>query len=67
MNTKNLCEKTKTELKKELYALLKEKSNLHMQKGMGEVSRSHLFKRVRHDIAQVKTFLREKDRSDGRE
>ena len=65
MNIRNLCGKTKKELKKELFSLLKEKFNLHMQKGMSEIPRSHFFKRVRRDIAQIKTLLRGKDSNDG--
>lgn len=64
MNINDLCGKTKTELKKELFELLKEQFNLHMQKGMSEMPRPHLFRRVRHDIARVKTFLREKEYDD---
>lgn len=64
MNVNDLRSKNKTELKKELLELLKEQFNLRMQKGMGEASsRSHFFKRVRRDIARVKTILEEKERN----
>ena len=63
MNVNDLRSKTKTELKKELLELLKEQFNLRMQKGMSEALGSHVFKRVRRDIAQVKTILKEKGRN----
>lgn len=58
-----LRNKTKAEIKKELLELLKEQFNLRMQKSMGEVSRSHLYKQVRRNIARVKTLLKEKERT----
>ncbi|WP_267256251.1 50S ribosomal protein L29 [Coxiella endosymbiont of Ornithodoros maritimus] len=61
MNVNDLRNKTKAGLKKELLELLKEQFNLRMQKGGGEVPRPHLFKRVRRDIARVKTLLGEKE------
>lgn len=63
MNVNGLRNKTRAELKKELIELLKEQFNLRMQKGMGEAPGSHFFKRVRRDIARVKTLLKEKERS----
>ena len=50
------------ELKKELFDLLKEQFNLRMQKGMGEMPKNHLFKRVRRAIACVKTLLTEREK-----
>ncbi|PMB54821.1 50S ribosomal protein L29 [Coxiella endosymbiont of Rhipicephalus microplus] len=61
--TNELRNKTKAEIKKELLELLKEQFNLRMQKSMGEVSRSHLYKQVRRNIARVKTLLKEKERT----
>ncbi|MBW5802543.1 50S ribosomal protein L29 [Coxiella endosymbiont of Ornithodoros amblus] len=61
MNVNDFRNKTKVELKKELFELLKEQFNLRMQKGGGEAPRPHLFKRVRRDIARVKTLLGEKE------
>ena len=64
MNVNDLRSKNKTELKKELLELLKEQFNLRMKKGIGEASfGSHFFKRVRRDIARLKTILEEKERN----
>ncbi len=60
MNVKELREKGVEDLKKELLALLKEQFNLRIQKGMGQSPKPHLFKKVRHDIARLKTVLHEK-------
>lgn len=62
MANKQLHEKSADELKKELLELSKEQFNLRMQKSMGEAPRSHLYKRVRRDIARVKTILNQKER-----
>lgn len=60
MDTKNLRKKSSAELKSQLQDLLREQFNLRMQKGMGEAPRSHNFKRVRREIARVKTIMNEK-------
>ena len=59
MKASDLKTKTKDELNNELHALLKEQFNLRMQKGMGEAPKTHSFKRVRKDIARVKTIMNE--------
>ena len=62
MKMKQFREKSVDELKKELLELFKERFNLRMQKSMAEGGvRSHLHRRVRRDIARVKTLLRERD------
>jgi large subunit ribosomal protein L29 len=48
------------DLNKELHDLLREQFNLNLQKSTSEVARSHRIKRVRRDIARVKTILHEK-------
>ena len=48
------------ELQQELYALLREQFNLHMQQATSQSSRPHLFKQVRRNIARVKMVLSEK-------
>lgn len=60
MKAVDLRNKNVDELKTELLALLKEQFNLKMQKGMGQVPKAHFFKRVRLDIARIKTVLKEK-------
>ena len=59
MKFKELKEKSAKELKEQLHALLKEQFSLRMQKGMGEQPKTHLFKRVKKNIARVKTKLNE--------
>ncbi|MBV9575184.1 MAG: 50S ribosomal protein L29 [Gammaproteobacteria bacterium] len=60
MKPSELRNKTIDELKKELLALLKERFNLRIQKGIGQPPKPHEFKRVRIGIARVKTILNEK-------
>ena len=60
MNPNELREKSVEDLRDELIALCMERFNLRMQGGLGKAPRPHLFKRVRRNIAQVKTILREK-------
>ncbi len=55
-----LRKKSVDELKEELLALLKEQFNLRIQKGSGQPPKSNLFKKVRLDIARIKTILKEK-------
>lgn len=62
MNTKELKIKSVDELNTELLELRKEQFNLRMQKGVGESPKPYLHKRVRRDIARVKTILKEKER-----
>lgn len=65
MKAQELRQKTKEELDKELKELYREKFNLRMQKGKKQNTnvKSHQFKRVRHDIARIKTILHEKERT----
>jgi len=53
-------EKDEAGLVDELLSLRKEQFNLRMQQGAGQMSKPHLFKNVRRDIARVKTVLAEK-------
>jgi large subunit ribosomal protein L29 len=48
------------ELKMELHNLLREKFNLGMQRGIGQLARPDQITRVRKDIARVYTVLNEK-------
>ena len=61
MKAQELRQKSVSELKEELVNLLKEQFNLRFQRGSGDTPKPHLFKRVRHDIARVKTILHEKE------
>lgn len=59
--TTELKVKTVEELKEELQALLREQFNLRIQGGLGEKPRTHIFKKVRRDIARIKTMLHLKE------
>jgi large subunit ribosomal protein L29 len=60
MNAKDLRQKSAAELRLELDGLLREQFNLRMQKGTGQLSRPDQVKKVRRDIARIKTLLSEK-------
>jgi large subunit ribosomal protein L29 len=60
MNATEFRNKSVVELTKEMLALLKEQFNLRIQKGAGQPPKPHLFKKVRRDIARIKTLLKEK-------
>ena len=60
MEAQELRSKNAGDLQKELTSLLQEQFNLRMQKGMGQLSSSHELRRVRRDIARVRTVLHEK-------
>ena len=59
-SAKDYREKDEAGLKEELLNLRKEQFNLRMQRGVGEMSKPHLFRNVRRDIARIKTVLAEK-------
>lgn len=60
MNAQDLREKNETELRDELSGLLREQFNLRMQRGIGQLAHPHELRRVRRDIARVRTVLNEK-------
>ena len=60
MSANDLRQKTVAELKLELDTLLREQFNLRMQKGSGQLSRPDQVKKVRRNIARIKTVLNEK-------
>ncbi len=60
MKVEELNKKTLKELYRELLDLRKEQFNLRMQRGVGQVSRVHMFKINRRNIARVKTIMNEK-------
>ena len=59
MNAQELRSKSQDELHQELNAIYRQQFNLRMQKGMGEASKTHLFKSLRRSIARIKTVLKE--------
>ena len=60
MNVSEMKSKTEVELRGELTSLLQEQFNLRMQKGMGQMTNTNELRRVRRDIARVKTVMTEK-------
>jgi len=63
MNAAELRTKSVSELKLELHNLLRERFNLSMQRGTGQLSRPDQVRKVRKDIARVNTILNEKARA----
>jgi len=60
MKAAELREKSVDELNNELAENLKEQFKLRMQQAAGQLSRPSEMKRVRHEIARIKTILTEK-------
>jgi len=60
MNAQDMREKNESELREELSGLLREQFNLRMQRGIGQLATPHDIRRVRKDIARIKTVLNEK-------
>ena len=59
MKASELRKKSAKELQEELLGLLKEQFNLRTQRGVGQVSQTHQFKRIRRDVARIKLILSE--------
>ncbi|MEM7503851.1 MAG: 50S ribosomal protein L29 [Pseudomonadota bacterium] len=59
MKASELREKSREELEAELVELRREQFNLRMQGATGQLPQNHEHKRVRKDIARVKTVIRE--------
>ena len=57
MELKDLRKQSAQELNDHLVELRREQFNLRMQKGAGQQTQTHHFKRVKREIAQVKTLL----------
>ena len=60
MDVNLLKAKTAVELREELTRLLQEQFSLRMQKGMGQMTNVNELRRVRRDIARVKTVMTQK-------
>ena len=60
MNVNEMKGKTIVELNDELNNLLQEQFNLRMQKGMGQMTNVNELRRVRRDIARIKTIMTQK-------
>ena len=60
MELKDLRKQSAQELNDQLLELRREQFNLRMQRSAGQQTQTHHFKRVRREIAQIKTLLTEK-------
>ena len=58
MNASDLKGKSKEELLEELVNLRREQFNLRMQQATGQMARPDQYRKVRKNIARVKTVLR---------
>jgi large subunit ribosomal protein L29 len=63
MDAHDLRAKKASELREELSGLLREKFNLRMQRGVGQLATPHDLRRVRKDIARIRTVLNEKKKA----
>jgi large subunit ribosomal protein L29 len=63
MNATELKAKSVEELNEELLGLLKEQFNLRMQHTTGQLEKTDQLRKVRRNIARVKTILTEKAKS----
>jgi large subunit ribosomal protein L29 len=60
MKATEMRSKSQVELEQELHDLLKEQFTLRMQQGGGQLARPDQVKKVRKNIARVKTVMNEK-------
>ena len=60
MDVNTMKTKSVVELRDELKRLLQEQFSLRMQKGMGQMTNVNELRRVRRDIARVKTVMTQK-------
>ena len=60
MKSNELRAKDDVQLTQEIQALLKAQFSLRMQKGTQQLSNSSQIKKVRRDIARVRTIMRDK-------
>lgn len=61
MNVKELRNKSVAELMNEKIALQKELFNMRMQRGTGEFRQTHLFRKVKKEIARLMMLIHEKE------
>ena len=63
MELKDLRKQSAQDLNDQLLELRREQFNLRMQRGAGNQTHTHHFKRVKREIAQVKMLIGEKTSS----
>jgi large subunit ribosomal protein L29 len=61
MELKELRQKSAADLQAHLLDLRREQFSLRMQKGTGQLTQTHQIRRVKREIAQVKSLLGEKN------
>ncbi|NJN53110.1 MAG: 50S ribosomal protein L29 [Gammaproteobacteria bacterium] len=61
MDINDLKKLSATELAGQVEELRREQFNLRMQRGTGQLTQTHQLKRVRKDIARVKTVMGQKE------
>jgi len=61
MNATDLRKKNDKELTEDLLGLRREQFNLRMQQATGQLVRGDQYRKVRKDIARIKTILREQE------
>lgn len=66
MKASELRSKSVKELEDELVELRREQFNLRMQSATGQLAQNHEHRRVRKDIARVKTVMTELTRQEGK-
>jgi large subunit ribosomal protein L29 len=60
MKASELKDKSVAELQAELLGLLREQFNLRMQVSTGQLAQTHELRKVRRNIARVKTVINQK-------
>ena len=60
MKAKELRQKDDKALRDELIALMRERFNLWMQRGAGQMAKTDRLGKVKRDIARIKTILNER-------
>jgi large subunit ribosomal protein L29 len=60
-NIKELRELTSDKLLAELLSLRKEQFNLRLKKANGTLDKTHLIRKIRRNIAKLKTIMTEKE------
>lgn len=63
MKASELRSKSVKDLENEHMAIRKELFNIRMQRGIGQTPQTHLFKKLKKQIAMIKTIIREKEGS----
>lgn len=63
MKAQEMRQKTSEELSNEMTELAAELFKLRMQKGVGQMARPHAFKKIKRQIARIKTILNERVKS----